>query len=83
MASPSIGNLLPLCSSEKVAIRDGYAGANARLFIPFLDEGNGYWFASGQIPTFRGATVPQDGSRTLAGVSRPDTFMKDCCTPQV
>jgi len=81
MASPKLTNILPLCSQQKVAIRDGYAGAEARIFIPFREAGSGYWFASGKVPTFFGATIPQDRSRTLSGTSRPDTFMKDCCHP--
>lgn len=81
MASPKITNILPLCSDAKVSIRDGYTGANARLFIPFYDQGSGYWFASGLIPTFPDSTVVQDKSRTLNGLNRPDTWSKDCCHP--
>lgn len=81
MASPKVTNILPLCSQEKPAIRDGYTGGTARLFIPFLDRGAGYWYASGEIPTFPGATIAQDRSRTISGTSRPDTFSKDCCVP--
>lgn len=65
--------LLPLCSQVKRATKDGYGGANARLFLPFY----GYWFASGQVPTFAGSTAYQDNSLVDAGSVKPDTFQKD------
>lgn len=83
MPSPTIGNLLPLCSQEKVVSRDGNAGPNASIFLPFYDKSAGHYFFDGKEATFRGATIPQDRSRTLNGLARPDTFMKDCCTPHV
>lgn len=68
--------LLPLCSLPKLATRDGYAGASARLLLPFL----GYWFASGQEYTFPNSTIPQSTGMTLSGTIKPDTFQKDCCS---
>lgn len=68
--------LLPLCSLPKLATRDGYGGAFARLLLPFY----GYWFASGQIYTFPNSTVPQNAAATLSGTIKPDTFKKDCCS---
>jgi hypothetical protein len=66
---------LPLCSLPKIATRDGYVGATARLLLPFYSFG--YWFASGQQYTFPGATIAQDTSRTLIGTHKVDTYTKD------
>jgi hypothetical protein len=68
--------LLPLCSSAKVTIRDGMTGANARVYLPFY----GYWFASGQQYTFPSGVAAQPQQLTMGGTSKPDTFQKDCCT---
>jgi hypothetical protein len=67
--------LLSLCSIPKLAIRDGYVGATARLLLPFYQYG--YWFASGQQYTFPGATLAQDTSRTLGGTVKPNTYTKE------
>jgi hypothetical protein len=64
--------LLPLCSSQKIATRDGQTGALARLLLPFF----GYWYASGQQFAFPNSTIAQDRSRTLNGTSKPSTFVK-------
>ncbi len=71
-------SLLPLCSIPKQAMRDGWAGAYAHILLPF--SSSGFWFASGQIPTFPESTIAQDRSRTLSGTTKPDTFQKDCCS---
>lgn len=68
--------LLPLCSIPKIAMRDGWAGPNAHILLPFY----GYWFASGQIYDFPAATVAQNQERTLIGQTMPNTFAKDCCS---
>lgn len=68
--------LLPICSTPKQAIRDGYTGANAHIYVPF----SGYWFASGQSYTFPSDTnVQQNQKITIDGTTKPDTFQKDCC----
>lgn len=72
-------SLLPICSTAKIAIRDGYTGANARIELPFYPYG--YWFVSGQQLTFPSGEIAQFKGLTLNGTVRPDTFMKDCCTP--
>lgn len=72
--------LLSLCSIPKAATRDGNAGANAAIFLPFYDLSAGYWFASGQQYTFPNSTAVQDPTRTLSGTDKPDTFVKDCCS---
>lgn len=70
--------LLPLCSTGKIAMRDGYTGATAHIILPFYSSG--FWFASGQQYTFPNSTVRQSRQRVLGGVNRPDTFQKDCCS---
>lgn len=66
--------LLPLCYIPKVATRDGYGGAFARLLLPFYDYG--YWFASGEQYTFPGETVLQDTSVVLGGRRKPANYQK-------
>lgn len=69
--------LLPICELPKIANRDGYAGANSHIYIPFY----GLYFDSGQQFSFPSDTnVPQNRSRTLVGTAKPDTYVKDCCT---
>ena len=68
--------LLSLCSIPKVANKDGYAGANAKILMPFY----GYLFASGATYTFPQSMIPQDGSRTIHGIQMVDNFQKDCCS---
>ena len=70
--------LLPLCSLQKVATRDGYTGPNARVWIPFF----GYWFADGrQIFTNNvRADVAQNRSYNMQGLIKPNVFKKDCCS---
>lgn len=70
--------LLSLCSIPKIAVRDGYAGPNAKLLLPFYTYG--YWFANGQQYTFPGSPIAQDPSRTLVGTQKPNTFQKSCCS---
>lgn len=66
--------LLPLCSVPKIATRDGWVGATARLLLPFYQYG--YWFASGQQYTFPGSTLAQDRGMTLNGTQKPNNFIK-------
>lgn len=69
--------LMPLCSIPKLAVRDGYGGANARIFLPFYTPSNNYWFASGQQYTFPGSTIAQvPGMQALVGEVKPDTYQK-------
>jgi len=64
--------LLPLCSTPKVATREGATGANAYMNL----IGVGLWFASGQTLSFPAAEIPQDQSRTYQGTVKPNTFSK-------
>lgn len=66
--------LLPLCSVPRLATRDGNAGIYAKLLLPFYTPG--WWFASGQVPTFPNSTIAQDRSITLGGQAKPNDFVK-------
>jgi hypothetical protein len=66
--------LLPICSQQKIAIRDGYTGPLARLLLPFYQWG--YWYASGQQFTFPNSTIKQDKGITMNGTTKPNTFIK-------
>lgn len=69
---------LSLCAIPKLAMKDGYGGPNAHIYMPFC----GFVFASGQSISFPGSTVAQDQSHVVAGTYKPDTFTKnncDCC----
>lgn len=68
--------LLALCSIPKVATKDGWAGATAKLLLPFY----GYWFASGAQYAFPSGSIAQDGSTVVRGTNTVDTFQKDCCS---
>lgn len=71
--------LLPLCSIQKVFLRDGYAGPLGRIFLPF----QGYFFANGQQITEQNtaANKAQDNSINMQGQVKPNIFAKECCGP--
>lgn len=62
-------------SPVKAQTPEGHTGLNAHVYLPFY----GYWFASGQQYTFLTGEIAQRPSRPLLGLTRPDTFRKDCC----
>lgn len=64
---------LALCSIPARMSRDGVAGANAHIHLPF----HGFYFFSGQTYTFPGSQITQDAKTFVGGVSRPDTFKKE------
>lgn len=66
---------LSLCSIPPALNRDGYAGPNAFIFVPFC----GYIFASGATISFPGETVPQVKRRTIGGLSKATPFSKEGC----
>jgi len=68
--------LLPLCSIPKIAIRDGYTGATARLWLPYDSVGSGEWFASGQQYTFPGEYVPQQEGLANRATNQKNPFVK-------
>lgn len=58
---------LPLCSIPRKMSRDGNAGANASIYIPFI----GRYFFSGEQPAYANSTIAQDKSRFIGGSSKP------------
>ncbi len=68
--------LLPLCSIPKIAIRDGFTGPTARLWLPYYDESSGEWFASGQQYTFPGEFIPQQLGLTDRATNQKNPFVK-------
>jgi len=67
--------LLPLCSTPAVQMRDGYAGVNAKLLIPFV----GWWYANGATYTYPNSTIPQAVGMRMGGLRMIDNYAKDCC----
>lgn len=66
---------VPLCSIPRLQLKDGQAGPNAKIYIPFA----GFVRADGATMTFPGSTIPQDNSRFLVGATKVNTFQKTCC----
>lgn len=64
--------LLPLCSIPRLVSRDGNAGNNAHIYLPFC----GYHFFDGSVRTFPGGNVEQDSSPVLTGNSKTGVFTK-------
>lgn len=62
-------------TAVKPATPEGHTGRYAHIYLPFY----GYWFASGQEYTFASGEIIQRASRPLMGLTRPDSFRKDCC----
>jgi hypothetical protein len=72
--------LLPLCSNPVKVSRDGYAGPNASIYIPFA--GTRYFFSGAQYPAQ--PTIPQSLQRTMGGRRIPTTYSKGfTCTDTV
>lgn len=57
--------LVPLCSTPKMATRNGMAGENAGFLLPFSTYG--YWYADGAQLTFPNSEVAQNPS--LSGLA--------------
>lgn len=69
---------LRLCDIPVRTNRDGYAGPNARIYLPFY----GHYFFSGAQIAFPNSTVPQDRSRTIGGRDLPGCYEKGfTCNP--
>jgi len=66
---------LSLCQIPAGRSRDGYAGPNANIYLPFY----GFYFFSGAQYTFPGSTVPQDNKTFIGGITKCDTFQKEGC----
>ena len=59
-------SLLPLCSIPARQSRDGNAGVNASIYVPFY----GYYFFNGSTFSNPASTIPQDTSLFVSGVSK-------------
>lgn len=70
--------LLPLCATPKVALKDGNAGINASIQLPFYSKSR--WFANGMEYDFPNTEFPQNTALNFLGTSKPGVFQKDCCT---
>ncbi len=68
--------LYPLCSSQKIAMRDGYTGASASINLMNYVEGQGRWFASGQQYTYPGSRIPQQQGLTEQTTNQKNPFVK-------
>ena len=73
------GERLNLCKAPRSQTREGHAGPNAHMLLPFLDDSHGIWFADGRQISIAGATIPQYKGTTLGSQTKPNTFKKDCC----
>lgn len=64
---------LSLCSIPTQMSRDGYAGANAHIYLPWYHNSAGYsyYFFSGAQVAFPQGYVGQDGSRLMIGRNIP------------
>lgn len=67
--------LLPLCSIPPRMSRDGWAGANAKIYLPFY----GYHFFSGAVFTPENSQIPQVTQPFLGGVTKPDVGAPSVC----
>lgn len=75
--------ILPLCEKGKIAIRDGWTGATAHLYLAFYaPQFASQWFNSGQQFAFPSGSIGQDKTiqNSMFGTAKPDTFIK---APQV
>jgi hypothetical protein len=64
---------LSLCSKPVQLLKDGWGGANAKIFMPFC----GFVRADGALMVFPRSTVPQDFTLQLSSGSQPDSFNKN------
>lgn len=69
--------LIPMCSTPKQASRDGLAGPNASIFLPYY----GYvrYFFNGKQYSAPNTLVAQDNKMTLTGLTQVPNYKKDCC----
>lgn len=59
---------LALSSKPTRVSRDGFAGPNANIYLPFY----GYYFFDGSVRTFPGGgLIAQDRSRSMNGTHQP------------
>lgn len=66
-----------IVDSHQPVTREGNAGAYAHTYLPGV--GGKIWYASGIDYVYPRSEIPQNKSRTLVGLAKPNTFQKDCC----
>lgn len=71
--STGVRQYLPMCSIPVQMSRDGYAGPNAHIYLPWYHNSAGYsyYFFSGAQVAFPDGYVAQDGSRLMNGRNIP------------
>lgn len=63
---------LNLCDNVVPTLRDGFVGARARIYMPFL----GHYFASGETIATDAGNIPQDDARTMGAPVKFPEFSK-------
>lgn len=75
---PGEREFLPLCTNPVKVSRDGYAGPNASIYLPFY--ATRYFFSGAVYPNE--PTIPQALQRTMGGRTIPGTYTKGyTCSP--
>lgn len=65
---------LALCSKARPLLRDGWAGINAKIYLPFC----GFFRADGATVVYPQSTIAQNRSPLMqGGGAPPDTFQKN------
>lgn len=66
---------MALCANPAVVSRDGYAGPNANIYLPWYTAGGAerLYFFNGAIYDFPGSTVPQSTQATIGGITKCNT----------
>lgn len=73
--------LLPLCSIPTQMSRDGWAGANAHISLPFYDPL--YYFFSGATFVPQNQYAPQSTQPFIGGVTKPNVGAPSVCGASV
>lgn len=66
---------LPLCTIPPRMSKDGWAGSNAKIYLPFI----GFVFFSGATFTPVGDTAAQDDKMYLGGLVKGGVYSKEGC----
>lgn len=56
-------------------MRDGWAGVNAHIYLPFY----GYWFASGAVFTPARSQIAQSTQPFIGGITKPNVGAPAVC----
>lgn len=72
--------LINTCQRPRPLTRDALASLDSYivLFGDGTDESR-YQYPSGKLLSFPNSTIAQNESRVLGGLSKPNTYRKDCC----